>query len=243
MAAGKGKRMKSEVPKPLVQIAGKSMIEHLLDRVESVHINGKPVVVVSPDGEKLFRSILGDRVELAIQAQQLGTGDAVKSAHQACGDAASILVLYGDHPFIEPKVIARLAELSSRHKDALVMLTTTVPNFENQYSAFKSWSRILRNSDGKIVGDRQVKDASEEIMQIRELNPCIFVFPAEWLWENLNKLNNQNAAEEYYLTDLVKIAVETGMEIVSETVDALQVMGVNTPEELHQAEKYAGQLK
>ncbi len=243
LAAGKGKRMKSEVPKPLVQIAGKAMIEHLLDRVESVHINGKPVVVVAPDGLKLFQSILGDRVTYALQTEQLGTGDAVKSAREACGNAANVLVLYGDHPFIEAPVIARLAELSSQHKNSLVMLTASTPNFEDEYAGFDAWGRILRDEKGRVTAIREFKDASETERQLPEVNPSIFVFPAPWIWESLDRINNQNMSKEYYLTDLVEIAKADGLEIVTETVDALQVIGVNTPEERDRAEKYAGKLQ
>ena len=236
LAAGKGTRMKAEVPKPLVKIAGKPMIEHLLNRVEEAGIDSRPIVVVAPGSLSLFQQHLGDRVDFAIQKQQLGTGDAVKAAHEAAGDAEHILILYGDHPFIGAPVIHKLTGLARRHPDALVMLTSTVPHFDNEYSGFMAWSRILRSPDGKIIGDKQFKDASPEELKIHELNPCIFVFPAAWLWSSLTKLNNKNASGEYYLTDLVKMAMEDRKEIVSETVDAMQVIGINTPEELKRAE-------
>jgi bifunctional UDP-N-acetylglucosamine pyrophosphorylase/glucosamine-1-phosphate N-acetyltransferase len=239
LAAGKGTRMKASVPKPLVQVSGKPMIVHLLDRIKIAnHIDYKPVVVVAPDSLPLFQQTLGDAVDFAVQTEQLGTGHAMKSAKEACGTAKNILVLYGDHPFIEADVIRQLQQLAGANPEALIMLTTKVPNFEGDYAGFVSWSRILRDEAGKLVGDRQVKDASAAELTITELNPCIYVFPADWLWENLEKLNANNAAQEYYLTDLIKIAVDSGKPIVTETVDALQVIGINTPEELARAEKY-----
>ncbi|MFA5945562.1 MAG: NTP transferase domain-containing protein [Patescibacteria group bacterium] len=236
LAAGQGKRMGAVVPKPLVPIAGKAMISHLLERVRASGLDQKPVVIVSVDGRADFEAELGNSVEYAVQVKQNGTGDALKAAEDACQDAARIIVLYGDHPFISAPVIAKLGELSRLNPTALVMLTATVPSFEGDYSVFKSWSRVLRNTAGKIIGDRQVKDASAEELEIREVNPCIFVFPAPWVWEHLAQLKNNNAAGEYYLTDLVSMAMKEGKEIVSETVDALEVTGINTPEELQKVE-------
>ncbi len=241
LAAGKGTRMKMDIPKPLVKISGKPMVVHLLERVEQAGINSKPVVVVAPDTLELFRAELGDRVEYAIQDRQLGTGDATKAAREACGDASHILILYGDHPFIGAQIIRKLTSLARQHLDALVMLTSTVPNFEHEYAGFNAWSRIIRDPSGKIVGDRQFKDATPAILKIKELNPCIFVFPAAWLWTSLEKLDNKNANGEFYLTDLVKMAMEDKKEIVSETVDTMQVIGINTPDELKRAEATSGQ--
>lgn len=237
LAAGRGTRMKAEVPKPLVKLAGKPMITHLLERVTEAGIDSRPVVVVAPDSLELFRQALGDQVDFAVQKDQLGTGDAVKAARELCGDAEHVLILYGDHPFIGAPVIHKLARLARKNLDALVMLTSTVPNFEGDYAGFMAWSRIIRDASGKIIGDKQFKDATPEELKIHELNPCIFVFPAAWLWSSLEKLDNKNAGGEYYLTDLVKMAMEDKKEVVSETVDTMQVIGINTPEELRRAEQ------
>lgn len=237
LAAGKGKRMGAEVPKPLVEIAGKPMILQLLDRVNKAGIDEKPIVIVSPDGKQLFVDALGDRVLYAVQPEQLGTGDALKYAEEACNGAKRVMVLYGDHPFISPKALATLTDLSRENPEALVMLTTEVPNFDNEFAGFMAWSRILRDATGKIVGDRQYKDASATELAIKELNPCIYVFPAPWVWENLPKLTSNNAAKEFYLTDLVTIAMNEGKRIVSARVPPLEVVGVNTPEELRRAEE------
>lgn len=236
LAAGKGTRMKAEVPKPLVKIAGKPMVQHLLDRVEAAGIDAHPVIVVSPDGLPLFQAALGERATFVLQSEQLGTGHALKMARAACGDAKGILVLYGDHPFIEARVMHKLVQLADRHPGALVMLTARVPDFSGDYEGFKAWGRVLRDHEGKVTALRENKDATEEERAIRELNPAIYVFPAPWVWEHLEKLGNTNASGEYYLTDLVAKACETHRDIVTETVDALQVLGVNTPDELKRAE-------
>ncbi|MFZ2681665.1 MAG: NTP transferase domain-containing protein [Patescibacteria group bacterium] len=241
LAAGKGKRMQAEVPKPLVKVAGKPMIEHLLDRVEIAGIQTKPVVVVAPDSLELFRQALGDRADFVLQTEPLGTGHALKAARDVCQQADKVLVLYGDHPFIPADVMRSLVELAAQNLDALVMLTATVPNFAGEYEGFKAWGRVLRNADGQVTDLREFKDATEAERAILELNPAIYVFPAPWVWENLDLLTNQNAGGEYYLTDLVERARLTQIAIVTETVDALQVIGINTPEELARAERVFNQ--
>lgn len=236
LAAGKGTRMKAEVPKPLVKIAGKPMVEHLLDRVEEAGIDTKPIVVVSPDGHELFKAALHDRADFVLQTEQLGTGHALKTTQEACGSADHILVLYGDHPFIPARVMHKLSQLAAQHPEALVMLTAKVPNFEGDYEGFNKWGRILRGEDGKVIALREYKDATEAERAVQELNPAIYVFPTPWVWESLAQLTNTNASGEYYLTDLVERARLTKRAIVTETVDALQVIGINTPEELQRAE-------
>lgn len=236
LAAGKGTRMKAEVPKPLVKIAGKPMIEHLLDRVEEAGIDSQPIVVVAPDSIDLFKQALGDRADFVLQTQQLGTGDALRATREACGEAKNILVLYGDHPFIPARVMHKLTQLAGQHEQALVMLTAKVPNFEGDYEGFKAWGRILRDANGRVTALREFKDATADERAIQELNPAIYVFPSPWVWENLEQITNKNASGEYYLTDLVERARITKRDIATETVDALQVIGINTPDELKRAE-------
>jgi len=236
LAAGKGTRMKAEVPKSLVKIAGKPMVEHLLERVEEAGIDTRPIIVVAPDTIDLFRQTLGERADFVLQKEILGTGHAVKTSREACGDAENILVLYGDHPFIPASVMHKLVQLGKRHPQALVMLTAKVPNFEGEYEGFKAWGRVLRDQDGRVTALREFKDATETERAIQELNPAIYVFPAPWVWENLEQITNKNVGGEYYLTDLVERARTTKCEIITETVDALQVIGINTPDELKRAE-------
>lgn len=237
LAAGKGKRMGASVPKPLVPIAGKPMVEHLVETVSSLQDMERPIVVVSPSGEPLFREVLGDRVEYAVQQEALGTGDAVKASRSAWGDAWGIMVLYADHPFLPKQVLHELVEAFVAEPGAVHMLTATVPTYEGEYAGFKSWGRILRDAKGKLAGIREAKDASEEELCIQEVNPSMYVFPAKWLFGALEKLTNVNASGEYYLTDVVQMASEDGLHMLTTTTDALSVIGVNTPEELLVAER------
>jgi bifunctional UDP-N-acetylglucosamine pyrophosphorylase / glucosamine-1-phosphate N-acetyltransferase len=241
LAAGKGTRMGADVPKPLVKIAGRAMIEHLLDSIHDSEIDPKPIVIIAPDLTEDFADICrDDRCEFAIQQEQLGTGHAVQSAREVVNGAETIIILYGDHPFISPELITSLQELHTKGSSTITMITTRVPNFKDDYSVFTSWSRILRDGSGKVLGDVQVKDATEEQLKIKEVNPCLFAFRAEWLWEHLPEVKNKNASKEYYLTDLIAMAVEEGEEIVTTLAKPFEVVGINTKEELARAEKIFG---
>ena len=237
LAAGRGTRMGAEVPKPLVPIAGKPMVTHLVERVKLSGLDNMPVLVVAPDTKDLFEAEFGSEVEYAIQTEQLGTGHAVMSAGNLLGDADAVLVLYGDHPFISPETMQKLAAQHDRDGATITMLTCTVPNFEGDYAGVKSWSRIVRDEDGEVVKDVQMKDATDEELEITELNPCIFLFNRAWMLEELPKLKNTNAQGEYYLTDLLKMAVDEGQKVSTAPADVFDVIGVNTKEELERAER------
>lgn len=238
LAAGKGTRMKSDIPKPLIPIAGKPMIEHLLESVRASGVDEKPVVVVGAWSEAMFRAQLGDSVDYAVQTEQLGTGHAVLAARDVVGDAESILVLYGDHPFIRPDVIRGIAMEREAFPEAIVMLTAIVPDFVDDFSIFQRWARILRDENGEVIGIREAKDCSAEELDITEVNPGIYAFGASWAWEHLEKISNNNASGEYYLTTLIDLASLEGTSIVTASADPLEVVGINSPEELARAEKF-----
>ncbi|MFA5947201.1 MAG: NTP transferase domain-containing protein [Patescibacteria group bacterium] len=244
LAAGKGKRMGASVPKPLVPVAGKPMISHLLDRIRKSGLDEKPVVIVSPDGKDTFFAELGDSVTYGVQLEQNGTGDALRYAEDACKGASRIIVLYGDHPFIGPEVLKQLADLSSKNSGDIAMLTATVPNFVGDYSMFIKWGKIIRASSAKghdgvmpVQALRESKDASAEEAMITEVNPGIYAFPVPWVFDRLKDVKNENASGEYYLTDLIGLAMAEGRKIVTASVDPLQVVGINTPDELSKAEE------
>lgn len=241
LAAGHGKRMGAEVPKPLVEIAGRPIIEHLLDSVRDSGIDERPILVVAPDSVDIFQKVCRDQqCDYAVQQAQLGTGDAVKSAEAAAGGAENIIVLYGDHPFIGAEALEQLESLHKEHGAMISMLTTKVPNFKKDYAGFQRWGRILRDDTGHVTDIREAKDATDEELEIKELNPALYMFNAEWMWEHLPELQNNNASEEYYLTDLIAMAIEEGNDVVTAPADPFEVIGINTPEELEVAEKVMG---
>lgn len=237
LAAGKGKRMGAQVPKPLVPIAGRPMIAHLLDSVIASGVDARPVVVVAPECKELFVHALGDLCDFAVQTEQLGTGHAVLSAKETVGnDAVRVVILYGDHPFIPAATLRELVSLHDAHSEAVAMLTSTVPDYTGRYEAFKGWARIIRDESGEVVAIREAKDCTEEERALREINPGIYAFPAAWMWERLPALSMANASGEYYLTELFTMAFAEGIRVVTAVANPLDVMGVNTPEELKSAE-------
>lgn len=239
LAAGKGKRMGALVPKPLVPIAGRPMVAHLVETVTKIS-QERPIVVVSPAGEQLFKETLGDAVTYAVQQEALGTGDAVKVSRDLWGNADGIMVLYADHPFLPKKVLEELIASFESSPSAIHMLTALVPGYEGEYAKFASWGRIIRDEQGNARGIREAKDASDAEREIREVNPAMYVFPAAWLHSALNRLTNTNASGEYYLTDVVSLAAKDGLSLHTTSTDALAVIGVNTPEDLKDAERHHG---
>ncbi|MEK7558030.1 MAG: NTP transferase domain-containing protein [Patescibacteria group bacterium] len=234
LAAGKGKRMKSELPKVLVRLKNKPMIEYLVKACVESRVDLHPVIVVSPDNKELISNALKKyNCEYAIQKEQLGTGDALLCAKQVIGKNVDyVLCLYGDHPFFKSATIKRIAH---SHSGAITMMTTGVKDFKGWRKNFYCWGRVLRNF-GRIKEIVEFKDAEEKIKKIREVNPAIYCFATDWLWQNIKKLNNSNAQCEYYLTDLIKAAFKQGLNIGSFPIDAEEAMGVNSKEELKVAE-------
>jgi len=241
LAAGEGKRMGADVPKPLVEVAGRPMIEHLLESVRDTGIDERPILVVAPHSVETFNEVCRDQsCEYVVQEEQLGTGDAARAAEEAANGAETVIVLYGDHPFLSSEIIQQLHDMHRDAKPFVSMITTKVPNFEGEFSAFERWGRILRDEVGHVVGIREAKDCTEEELKVSEVNPALYAFDAAWLWDRLPELSNKNASGEYYLTDLIEMAIEEGGDIVTTLAEPMEVIGVNTPEDLALAEKMYG---
>lgn len=238
LAAGQGKRMGAgDLPKVLVPLKGKPMLGHLLEAIKNSEVCDKPTIVIGKGAEKV-QETFGENYKYVLQEEQLGTGHAVKVARDALKDATDVMVLYGDHPLVSAKLIKNIVSNHLIYKNVLTMATVTPPDFNGWRSEFKSFSRLVRDDNGVIVKDVQARDASPEQLKIRELNPCFFCFKADWLWENLEKVNNNNAQQEYYLTDLVKIAIRQGHEITTVDIDdPKEALGINSSEQLKSIEE------
>lgn len=237
LAAGKGSRMKSDLPKVLSPINGRPMIEYLINSILNVGIDLDPVLVVSPDNREIIaESLKNYSLKFALQLEQLGTGHAVFSAKDLIPESVkNIVVLYGDHPFITPNSIKKLLD---NHKSEVSMMIAKVEDFSEWRKNFYYWGRILRNND-KIEKIVEFKDASDDVREVKEVNPAIFCFNKNWLLENITKIKNENNNKEYYLTDLIKIAFEQGIEIHSSAIEAQEAVGINSPEELKVAQDLA----
>lgn len=237
LAAGKGTRMDSILPKVLMPLKNKSLIKHLLEKVDKLNFD-TPYIVVGYKKEQLMQE-LGNKYHYVIQEEQLGTGHAVNTAKKYInGEMQNIVILYGDQPFTSVNTIEKLVAKQNEKKAKVVMATVRVPDFDDWRHCFSNFSRIIRQENGKIKNTVEKKDASEEELKIKEVNPCYFCFDSDWLWSHLDKLKNENAQKEYYLTDLIKMATEEGEEIESIEIDAHEALGANNKEELNILEKF-----
>ena len=239
LAAGKGVRMGGDLPKVLAQVKGKSMIKHLLESIEKSGIDEAPVIVVGYKKDMVIKE-LGDKYHYINQENQLGTGHAVSLAKDYLKDTAKhIMVLYGDHPFISAQTIKNINEKHLKSRKKITITTVKLPDFKDWRINFVNFSRIIRDASGKIIKDIQYKDANDKEIKITEVNPCYFCFNGEWLWGKIKTLKTDNAQKEYYLTDLIKIAIEDGLKIESIEIEPREALGANTKAELDILEKFA----
>ena len=235
LAAGKGTRMKSDLPKALVPVGDKPILQHLLENVVASGLDAKPVVVIGHERTRICDAF-GGKCDYAVQEFQKGTAHAVMAAKPNVGPADAVVVLYGDHPFVSAGALRRLAKAHLNERNILTMFTTTVPSFEGWYRAFMHWGRIVRDAKGKLAGIRQFKDAYDDEKAIRELDPAMFCFDATWLWTNIEKVRPNNAQGELYLTDLVALAFAQGQKIGTLEIAPEEAIGINSVEEKEIAE-------
>lgn len=235
LAAGKGTRMGADVPKALVPVGGKAILQHLYESVVESEVDGIPVVVVGHERAQLCAEF-SQECDYVVQEEQLGTAHAVSVCKDAVTDADAIIVLYGDHPFVSAQTLRELAKLHETSGTVLSMMTTTIPSFD-EWEIYQHWGRVIRDSHNHVMAIREYKDAMESEREIRELNPAFYCFDTKWLWENIGQVKNYNAKGEYYLTDLVELAVAQGHEIATMSVAPEEAVGVNSPQELAVAEE------
>ena len=233
LAAGKGRRMGGDIPKVLTKVNGKSLIGYLFDSVIKSGVCVKPLVVVGYKAD-MVKDYLGDKAFYVHQDKNLGTGNAVACTRGYIPQQAdSVLVLYGDMPFLKPETIKEIVETYNENKPDITLMTIKLKDFGDWRSIFSSFGRVVRNENNEIIRIREVKDATEEEKEITEVNPSYFCFDKKWLFENIGKLKNNNKLGEYYLTDLVELGIQQGDDGCSLVVDdPTEGIGVNTPEQL-----------
>jgi len=237
LAAGDGKRMKSELPKVMHELRGKPLIDHVVGNVEASGVADRIVVVVSPK-HTLVQDCLGDRAEYVIQQEQLGTGHAAAQAQAILrGQVGHVITLYGDMPLVSGQSLKALAEKHVAGETAMSMLTAAVSDFEDwRVSLYTNFGRIVRSEDGEVAKSVEFRDTTEEEKAVKELSTCIYCFKTDWLFDHLARLDTDNAQGEYYLTDLVGMAVEERVGISTAHIDAEEAIGINSKEDLERAE-------
>lgn len=228
MAAGKGTRMKSDLPKVLHTVLGRTMIERDLDNLQAA--GAERIVAIVGYRHELVEEVLAGRCETAVQEPQLGTGHAVMQARQLEKEKGLTLVANGDCPCVRPSTYAALYEAC---RDADMVVLTAEPEDAASYG------RVIRNSEGTVEKIVEFKDCSEEEKAVREVNTGIYCFNNEALFAGLKLLKNDNAQQEYYITDLVEILKRQGKTVKAvKTDDASEVQGINDAQELARAEEY-----
>lgn len=231
LAAGQGKRMNSELPKVLHPLAGRPMIQYVLDAARA--LNPSRLVVVVGHGGEQVRAALDPNLVFVKQTRRLGTGHAVMQAQAVLDDYHHILVLYGDMPLLQP---VTLQSLWSRYQEGNSPLCMLIVTDENP----RGFGRVIRDQAGRVQAIVEEAECTPEQLAIRELNAGVYCFEAGWLWSHLPHLPlhaDKGDEGEYFLTDLVGTAVAQGFDIPYLIIDdPSEALGVNDPEHLAEAE-------
>lgn len=230
LAAGKGTRMKSVLPKVLHEVGGKPMVQHVLDAAKEAGAE-KNVVVIGFGAESVAES-LKDQGEFAIQAEQLGTGHAVMQAREKlAGFAGTVMVLCGDTPLLTGETLHSLFAAHSKAKAAATVLTAVMPDPSG-------YGRVIRDAKGNVLKIVEQKDAKPVELAVQEVNTGIYCFEKEVLFDALDHIGCENQQGEYYLTDVIGILVNSGSKVWAvEAKNSEETLGVNSRLQLAQAEK------
>ncbi|MEL7691580.1 bifunctional UDP-N-acetylglucosamine diphosphorylase/glucosamine-1-phosphate N-acetyltransferase GlmU [Citromicrobium bathyomarinum] len=237
LAAGKGTRMKSDLHKVLHPIAGRPMLHHLIDSLDTLGPKHKVVVVGA--GREQLEAALGEEAQTRVQEPQLGTGHAVQQAEEALGDfTGDVLVLYGDVPFVRGETMqAMLDRLHAEDAPKVVVL-----GFEPEDAL--AYGRVIADDQGRIAKMVEFKDASEEERACTLCNSGLMAARAADMFALLRRVGNDNAQGEYYLPDIVNIAIADGETCAAVTAsDPGEVAGINSRAELARAEAQWQELK
>lgn len=229
LAAGKGTRMKSRLPKVLHQVCGKPMVDHVLDAAAALGAN-KQVVVIGFGGEEV-QAALGDRCMYAWQTEQLGTGHAVLQTTALFSDyQGTIMVLCGDTPLLTKELLQGLLDKHRSSQNAATILTA-------QLADPTGYGRIIRSTEGFVNKIVEQKDANAEELAAREINTGIYCFESKEMFSALGRITADNAQGEYYLTDVIGLLVQDGKRVGAHIAnDPDETMGVNSRTQLAEAE-------
>ena len=228
LAAGQGTRMKSSLPKVLHPLAGQALLQHVINTAKK--LNPEIINIVYGHGGEMVQQQINDAaINWVLQAEQLGTGHAVDQVKEQLQDEQLVLILYGDVPLIKEETLTKLLQQA---KAGFSLLTVYLDSPQG-------YGRIVRNKEGLVENITEEKDASDEIKKINEVNTGILAVKASLLKNWLSQLENNNAQKEYYLTDVIAMAVKDGYKVETTQPDnKFEVMGVNNRLQLAELERF-----
>lgn len=230
LAAGQGKRMYSALPKVLHPLAGKPLLEHVLQAALGLSSSAQPIVIYGHEGERIRTALAAWDLSWVIQEQQLGTGHALMQALPQLRDDEQVLVLYGDVPLISPETLQRF--IQETPAGAIGLMTANLPEPTG-------YGRIVRDEKNKVVAIVEEKDADAKTRQLSEINTGIYYVPAAYLKRWLPRLSKANAQGEYYLTDIVPLALAEKINIHTTQPAAVEeILGVNDRVQLNRLERF-----
>jgi len=221
LAAGKGSRMKSDLPKVLHQLAGKPLVQHVIDSCQSMGAT-QCHLVVGHGSELVKNTLIDNQIALTYseQTEQLGTGHAVKMALDKLPDNSATLILYGDVPLIHHDTLRQLVELHWDNPKGIALMTC---DFDDP----TGYGRIVRNASNNVTGIVEHKDASELQKKITEINTGILCCNSDQLKDWVGRLDNNNAQGEYYLTDIISMAVTDGQSVqTAQPANLFEIEGI-----------------
>lgn len=231
LAAGKGKRMNSDLPKVLLKVRDKTMLEYNLDLAHEVNAD-RIITVVGYQKEKVIEVIQKyKKVEFIDQVQLLGTGHAVNVTKDLLKDfSGDVIILYGDVPLLSSETLITLKNFHKEEGNAVTVITAEI---DDPFG----YGRIIRDAEGRFTKIVEEKDANESEKAVREINSGIMIFDSSILFPTLSQIRNENSQAEYYLTDAIEILNASGQRVGAFKVkDPREVLGANTPEQLAQLE-------
>jgi len=234
LAAGKGKRMKSVLPKVLHKLDGKALIDWVLDSLSSLKLDG--MIVVTGFGRKRLikhlNEIRSEQIQYAVQEELLGTADAVKCAISSLPETGTVIVLCGDVPLIRTVTLHKLLEVHKVSAAAVTVLTTIL-------DIPAGYGRIVRNPDGTIDAIVEHRDATKEQRAIKEINSGTYIFNITDLRKEIANVTNDNVQREFYLPDVINLLRKRSKKAIPCIVDnSWEVKGINSHEQLREIEEY-----
>lgn len=229
LAAGQGTRIKSDLPKVLHKVAGKEMVNHVIDTMRKANIEDVNVII-GKGAEKVKTRTESRKVTYSLQEQQLGTGHAVKCAIDFLENKKGVVGIFcGDAPLIKSETVERLFETHISNKNSATLLTSIVEDPTG-------YGRVIREND-EVLKIVEHKDCNEQELKVNEMNAALYCFDIEELLECLDKLSNNNNQGEYYLTDVIGILKSTGKKVGAVVIDYEETIGVNSRIQLAEAEE------